>query len=83
MEKLVTGVAYHGNRILRHVADDMADIARHNMNLVVHTFTHTDWERHLGVMKSIVDLSRENGLDVWIGVSSVKKRSGLSSGRSP
>ena len=66
MEKLVTGVAYHGNRILRHVADDMADIARHNMNLVVHTFTHTDWERHLGVMKSIVDLSRENGLDVWI-----------------
>ena len=31
MEKLVTGVAYHGNRILRHVADDMADIAENSL----------------------------------------------------
>ena len=54
MEKLWTGVAYHGNRILRHVEDDMRDIVNHNMNLVVHMFTHNDWDRHLKVMKDIV-----------------------------
>ena len=42
MEKLRLGTAYHGNRILKHVREDMTDIARHNMNLVVHMFTHTD-----------------------------------------
>lgn len=66
MEKLRMGTAYHGNRILKHVREDMEDIARHNMNLVVHMFTHTDWERHLGVMKDIVSASRDAGLEVWI-----------------
>ena len=47
MEKLLTGVAYHGNRILKHVEEDMIDIVNHNMNLVVHMFTHNDWDRHL------------------------------------
>ena len=63
---LKTGVAYHGNRILRHVEEDMKDIAGHNMNIVVHMFTHNDWDRHLGVMKNIFDMSRENGLEVWV-----------------
>lgn len=65
-EKLLTGTAYHGNRILRHVEEDMRDIAAHGMNLVVHMFTHNDWVRHLGVMRDIVDASHENGLEVWI-----------------
>ncbi len=66
MEKLVTGVAYHGNRLLRHVDEDMADIVRHGMNTVVHMFSHNDWDRHLGVMKEIVNISEYYGLDVWI-----------------
>ena len=40
---LKTGVAYHGNRILRHVEEDMKDIAGHNMNIVVHMFTHNEF----------------------------------------
>ena len=33
---LVTGVAYHGNRMLSHVRTDMAVIAGADMDLVVH-----------------------------------------------
>ena len=63
---LRTGVAYHGNRILRHVDDDMRDIVNHGMNVVVHMFSHNDWDRHLGVMKDIVSISEGYGLEVWI-----------------
>lgn len=66
MEKLRTGVAYHGNRILKHVHEDMVDIVKHNMNTVVHMFSHTDWDRHSGVMKDIVKISESVGLEVWI-----------------
>ena len=51
MEKLNPGVAYHGNRMFGHVRDDMLDIVNHNMNLVVHMFTHNDMKRHKNVMK--------------------------------
>jgi len=66
VEKLLTGVAYHGNRILKHVEEDMIDIVKHNMNLVVHMFTHNDWDRHLKVMKDIVNITKYYGLDMWI-----------------
>jgi len=66
MDKLLTGVAYHGNRILRHVEADMLDIVNHNMNLVVHMFSHNDWDRHKGVMPDIVKISKDMGLEVWI-----------------
>ena len=66
MERIRTGAAYHGNRILRHVADDMAEMARHNMDVVVHMFSHNDWDRHLGVMSEICKISEYNGLEVWI-----------------
>ena len=66
MEKLLTGVAYHGNRILRHVEDDMRDIVNHNMNLVVHMFSHNDWDRHKTVMPEIIKISEAYGLEVWI-----------------
>ncbi len=65
-EKLFTGVAYHGNRILHHVREDMEDIVKHNMNLVVHMFSHNDWDRHFKVMKDVVKISEDVGLDVWI-----------------
>ncbi len=66
VKRLKTGCAYHGNRILRHVEEDMRDIVQHNMNVVVHMFSHNDWDRHLGVMKTIFDISKENGLEVWV-----------------
>jgi len=66
MERIRTGAAYHGNRILRHVADDMAEMARRNMDVVVHMFSHNDWDRHLGVMSEICKISEYNGLEIWI-----------------
>jgi len=66
MERIKTGVAYHGNRILKHVAEDMSELARNNMDVVVHMFSHNDWDRHLGVMGEICHISEYYGLEVWI-----------------
>ena len=66
MQKLRTGAAYHGCRMLHHVEADMRDMADHHMNTVVHMMSHTDWERHYKVMKDITDISMEAGLEVWM-----------------
>ncbi len=65
-KQLLTGVAYHGNRMTKHVVEDMEDIVRHNMNYVVHMFSHMDWVRHKTVMKDIFDITKSYGLDVWV-----------------
>ena len=55
MEKrLRLGAAYHGNRMLRHAREDLLDMATHGMDLVVHMFSHTDWDRHKLVMKDLI-----------------------------
>lgn len=69
MEKirpLKLGAAYHGNRILKHVREDVLDIISHNMNLIVHMYTHNDMLRHDSVMKDIISVSEEAGLEVWV-----------------
>jgi hypothetical protein len=66
MQKLRTGAAYHGCRMLHHVESDMRDMADNHMNLVVHMLSHTDWDRHRRVMKDIVEISEEAGLEVWL-----------------
>ena len=66
MEKLRLGVAYHGNRFLRHVEYDMQQIVKKNMNLVVHMYTHNDMDRNPRNMKEIFDISKEKGLEVWV-----------------
>lgn len=63
---LKTGIAYHSNRILKHVEEDMRDCVAHSINLVVHMLTHNDWDRHRTIMKEIVDLTEDLGLEVWI-----------------
>ena len=63
---LKTGAAYHGNRMMKHVRDDMIDMIHHNMNLVVHMYTHNDMLRHSSVMKDIIALSEDLGLEVWV-----------------
>lgn len=64
--KLIKGVAYHGNRILRHVETDMRDIVEHHFNAVAHMFSHTDWDRHSKIMKEIIQITKGYGLDVWV-----------------
>ena len=66
MEKLNLGIAYHGNRILDSVRTDLKDILNHNMNLVVHMFTHNDMNRHKNVMKDIFSATKDLGLDFWV-----------------
>lgn len=63
---LKLGVAYHGNRMPHHAQSDLREIANHNMNLVVHMLSHTDWDRHLKVMKEIVAMSEAEGLETWM-----------------
>ena len=60
------GAAYHGNRMPHHARQDLLDMATHGMDLVVHMFSHTDWDRHKLVMKDIVTMSEDMGLEVWV-----------------
>jgi len=60
------GAAYHGNRMPHHAYNDLMDMATHGMDLVVHMFSHTDWERHRSVMKDIISISAEVGLETWV-----------------
>ena len=63
---LLTGVAYHGNRMPSHVRADMAEIARADMDIVVHMLSHNDWIRHRNVMKDIFAITEDAGMEVWV-----------------
>ena len=65
-QKLRFGTAYHGNRMLHHAQQDFLDIATSGMDLVVHMFTHNDWDRHKEVMKEMIAMSADAGLESWI-----------------
>ncbi|RKN84258.1 hypothetical protein [Paenibacillus ginsengarvi] len=65
-DKLIKGIAYHGNRMLRHMETDLRDIVNNHFNLVVHMFSHTDWDRHRSIMKEIIQMTEGHGLDVWV-----------------
>lgn len=66
MSELKLGVAYHGNRLLSNIRNDMKDILEHNFNTVVHMFSHNDWDRSSSVMKEIFDITYSYGLDIWV-----------------
>ena len=66
MKKLRTGVAYHGNRMTSRVIEDMKDIARADIDIVVHMFSHMDMERHSRAMGDIFKASEAEGLEVWV-----------------
>ena len=66
MEKLKVGAAYHGNRMLSHAITDMKDMAKCDMDVVVHMLSHNDWERHSKVMGDIFKASEDAGLEVWV-----------------
>lgn len=65
-QPLVLGAAYHGNRMPHHAREDLRDMMRNGMDLVVHMFSHTDWDRHKNKMKEILDISHEVGLQTWV-----------------
>lgn len=66
MKPLKLGVAYHGNRLISRAESDMKDILEHNFNLVVHMFSHNDWNRSPEVMKEIFSITTGLGLELWV-----------------
>jgi hypothetical protein len=60
------GVAYFGNRILRHVAADMEGLAAAGFAGVLHTFTENDLAYYRESMGRIVAASHDAGLDVSV-----------------
>jgi hypothetical protein len=61
-----TGVSYYGNRIPRHVEEDMAEIAGNHCTFVVHTCSENDLQYYHGTIKQIVKISHQAGLEVWL-----------------
>ena len=66
MKPLKLGAAYHGNRMPHHAREDMRDMMRHGMTLVVHTFSHTDWDRHRQKVGDLLAISEDVGLEAWV-----------------
>ena len=66
MKPLKFGVAYHGNRFLSHAYEDLKKIAAADMDIVVHMFSHNDWERHDTVMGDMFKMTEAMGLEVWV-----------------
>ena len=64
--KLKTGAAYYGNRMLSHAIADMKDIARSDLDIVVHMLTHNDIERSAPVVGDIFKATEAEGLEVWV-----------------
>jgi len=60
------GCAYFGNRIVRHVAEDMQQLREQGFHYVVHTFSEFDLQFHSGTMKQIVEVTREAGLEAQL-----------------
>ncbi len=60
------GVSYFGNRIPRHVAEDMEDLARRGFTGVLHTFSENDLQYYRGTLQRMVELSHSAGLEVQI-----------------
>jgi hypothetical protein len=60
------GVAYFGNRIVRHVAADMESLAEAGFAGVLHTFSENDLAWYRATMGGIVAASQAAGLEVQI-----------------
>lgn len=60
------GASYFGNRILRHVREDMKKMVDDGCNFVVHTMSEHDITYHAGTMIDIVKASHDVGLEVFL-----------------
>lgn len=60
------GASYFGNRILKHVREDMEKMLYDGCNLVIHTMSEHDITYHSQTMVDIVKVSREVGLEVFL-----------------
>jgi N-acetylmuramic acid 6-phosphate etherase len=63
---MAIGVSYFGNRILRHVAADMEDLAARGFTGVLHTYSENDLYYYREQMTDIVRVSHDAGLTVQV-----------------
>ncbi|MEX0659978.1 MAG: hypothetical protein WD080_12670 [Egibacteraceae bacterium] len=63
---MAIGVSYFGNRILRHVAADMDDLAARGFTGVLHTFSENDFFYYRAQIAEIVRVSHDAGLTVQL-----------------
>src|SRR6266542_618540 len=61
------GVSYFGNRILRHAAADMDDLAARGFTGVLHTMSENDLTYYRDTLGRIVEISHAAGLFVQVG----------------
>src|SRR5205823_3819251 len=61
------GVSYFGNRILRHVAADMDDLAARGFTGVLHTMSENDLTYYRDTIGKMVEISHAAGLFVQVG----------------
>ncbi|MFO0795558.1 MAG: hypothetical protein U0586_16015 [Candidatus Brocadiaceae bacterium] len=60
------GASYFGNRIVRHVREDMKKMIDDGCNFVVHTMSEHDITYHSGTMVDVVKSSQDAGLEVFL-----------------
>jgi hypothetical protein len=65
-ELIKTGVAYHGNRMPSHFREDVKEMVDADLDIVVHMFSHIDWERHSRIIGDMIAISEDAGLEVWV-----------------
>jgi N-acetylmuramic acid 6-phosphate etherase len=61
------GVSYFGNRILRHAAADMDDLAARGFTGVLHTMSENDLTYYRDTIGRLVEISHAAGLFVQVG----------------
>jgi len=61
-----TGVAYLETRNPRHVREDLEDIVSHGCDFVIHAYSEFDFHFHSLVMREIVKISHDLGLEVYL-----------------
>ncbi|HMC79813.1 MAG TPA: hypothetical protein VKO35_04610, partial [Acidimicrobiia bacterium] len=64
---MAIGVSYFGNRILRHVAADMDDLAARGFTGVLHTMSENDLMYYRDTIGRLVEISHAAGLFVQVG----------------
>ena len=65
-EKVTVGVSYFGVRDLRHVDEDLEEMAQAGLDTVVHTFSENDLAYYKGTLEEIVRLSEDRGLETFV-----------------
>ena len=81
MPSLQAGVSYFSSRDLRHVRQDLEEMAAAGCSYVVHCFTETDLAYYRATVGQVAEATRAAGLEVWYdpwGVSGIFSGESLS-----